>query len=192
MSEQVAHIPREAVAHIDGYEPGAEIDSRDIRFSRESKVETQDDRVEVVTYTVVWQRPSRVLVGQRLDEAAEPRLHGDSFIGWGGHARRLDREKAGERFVQCAAEREFREELDASGAKGTAAESYQGAIYHPINDVCRDHFAFVFLVEATEAEVRETDKYHGVWRPADSMPPSSQFEPWSRLLLSHLEGMIDD
>lgn len=152
MGEQVAHIPRDAVEHIDGYQDRIDTNdflgpapSCDIAFAPEPEVEARDDRVEVVTYTVVYRpvddsfeplpkRPAvnrlshyELFMGIRTTGAGEERLHGCRFLGWGGHANSTDRDlhsgEGNRALLWHAARREVREELKMTPAASGGATS---------------------------------------------------------------------
>jgi len=175
---------------------------KSLGFAPEADCEASPDRRELVVYTVVWRerdgRPE-VLVGQRQPDAGKDRLHGDYFLGWGGHVERRDVPPDGDEYVDdlflCAVARELNEELAFfvwSPSDSTA--TYHGLLNDPSDDVGRDHLGLAYSVQVGDATVRESDKDgEGEWWqwPGDKwVSREREFESWSRLLLPHRGDMV--
>lgn len=174
----------------------------DVRFRREAAAEDTDELVELVAYTCVWQANehlTNVLVGQRLGGAGEGRLHGEKFVGWGGHIEPRDFLGAWFNAYEHAAIRELQEELVLSTSNIQPA--YRGAIYTDEDDVSSDHVALVFDARVDDAEVREGDKYAADWTQLQFTPTASPplvghslwnaFETWTQILLPALPEWFD-
>lgn len=140
-------------------------------FTDRDPAEQNPELKQLIPYCVVARdtSPTELLCVQRLAKQGEGRLHGKLSIGLGGHINPQD--ESGKDLLTDALHRELAEELVLPDVD-LPEPRFLGLLNDDATDVGSVHAGLVFLLTVsamTEIRIRETDKMHGEFRPAQSL-----------------------
>jgi predicted NUDIX family phosphoesterase len=193
MVEQVLVLPRDRVpggCDFSGIRPADEAALGalrtairvDGRFMDRPQAEEIPAFKQLIPYVVVRDGP-RVYLLERSVAGGDPRLHGKTSIGIGGHLNPVDE---GEDPLTDGLRREWAEELVADWQPEFRLVGMLNDDSNPVGSV---HMGVVFEVEAAgrPVEVRERDKLTGRFVSSDEVRAAwERMETWSRLVADHL------
>jgi predicted NUDIX family phosphoesterase len=189
VEERVLVVPRSVLMGDPGWRglrsDGLETRLADIArtgdFMARAEAEQDASHKQVIPYLVL-RDGERVFLMHRTRAGADQRLHDRYSIGVGGHI------NPGDRDVEGALAREWREELDAAFVPDFAL---LGLLNDDTTDVGRVHVGVVFVADAAgrPVSVRETDKLSGEFVPLDEAAAVvDRMETWSSLLLEAISA----
>ncbi len=150
---------------------------------------------QVIPYSIV-ECNGRVLLVRRTARGGETRLHGKLSIGIGGHINPEDLEIAprpGRTALDAGSEREISEELSIPGTYETRRV---GLLNDDSNAVGAVHVGVVQVIHVRgTVEIHETEQLEGHLVPCEELSAllaqGANFETWSRLLLPHLNQLLN-
>lgn len=145
---------------------------------------------QVIPYVVVQNIDTNmIVVMDRMKGQTEARLHGNVYIGAGGHIEQQDFAEGvpaeTDNIIVAAAWREIVEELGF-----TTGHLYNAGIIGITDDeamVNRVHLGVVYHLLTHETEFDgEKDKQNYRWEPVEMLMDNfPRFEPWSKLVAEH-------
>lgn len=136
---------------------------------------------QIIPYIlVIHPNMDRFYVSRRLIGSGEQRLVGKSSMGFGGHINPCDGATS---VLFHSLFRELHEELDIA----TVSEAKFIGYVRDLNSATNDHLGCVFIVQASEVSVKETDKYEGEWMTyAQIEEEYFKFEDWSKHIIDYV------
>lgn len=144
---------------------------------------------QIIPYIIVYNPDNKkYMVSVRTSGSGESRLVNQMSIGFGGH---INPEDGVKDVIFKALFRELHEELIIDPMSNAKFVGYVRKFV--TNDVAdKDfvhsvHVGMAFVVEAKEAEIRETDKLEGEWMTAKELEENYfKFEAWSKLIIDYI------
>jgi predicted NUDIX family phosphoesterase len=141
-----------------------------------------DPRYKQIIPYLVFMHDDNVFVVERTATASEARLASKLSIGIGGHIRQED--ILGSTIFDWA-HREFNEEVTYNDP---FTFEPLGIVNDDTNSVGQVHLGFVFLVRGTTPHITVKSEFkHGKLTPRTSITDTSNFEPWSQIVLDVLK-----
>lgn len=186
--EQVFVVPFSVVAgYKDGFERKPHRPSVWSQFDLAGKyifrcdAEEQPSFQQIIPYVlIIHPDMDRFYISRRKEASKEERLQGQYSIGFGGHINPCD----GSREVLFSSLfRELHEELDIVPIR----EAKFLGFVRDLTGTTNDHLGCVFVVQASEVSVKETDKYEGEWMTYAQLEQHYfKFEGWAKHIIDHL------
>lgn len=136
--------------------------------------------LQLIPYVVIKSSNGEYFAYERLSGSGEARLHSQLSLGFGGHINPCDGPSL---YIFKGMVRELEEELIYHNVKPL---EYIGMV-RDLNSNLTDHIGFVFELEVDAAEVKEKDKYKGMWLTKEQLKEKYfLFEGWSKHIVDHI------
>lgn len=132
---------------------------------------------QLIPYVLI-QNGDKFYVTKRI--AGESRLKDSLSLGFGGHINPCDGTKDP---VFRGMVRELMEEVYVEPTTKATFVGYTRNMTSELND----HIGLVFLLQVSQASIRETDSLEGIWMTIDELEKDYfKFEGWARFIIDYL------